>query len=63
MKVASWRLAVPWAAPYTGMNADSACVQYTGCLASAPVVWCPIGGGHGNLGSADGIWPFWASLP
>lgn len=50
-------------APYTGMAADSACVQYTGCPSSAPVVWCPIGGGHGNLGSADGIWPFWASLP
>jgi poly(3-hydroxybutyrate) depolymerase len=50
-------------APYTGMSADSACVSYTGCPTTAPVIWCPIGGGHGSLGSADGIWPFWASLP
>jgi polyhydroxybutyrate depolymerase len=50
-------------APYQGMSAESACVSYTGCQATAPVVWCPIAGDHGDLGSTSGFWPFWSSLP
>jgi poly(3-hydroxybutyrate) depolymerase len=49
--------------PYVGANADPACVSYTGCPMTAPVVWCAINGDHGSLGSASGFWPFWSALP
>ena len=52
------------------------CVKYTGCPASAPVVWCPItGAGHAPLqfqginyapGSVAGnvlLWKFLTTLP
>jgi poly(3-hydroxybutyrate) depolymerase len=44
----------------------SPCVQYTGCPAAYPVVWCPTTGkGHSDQIpiSTTGFWKFWASLP
>jgi hypothetical protein len=44
---------------------DKDCVQYTGCPAAFPVVWCTPGGGHTG-GSAEhwaAVGAFWASLP
>jgi len=55
----------PWDAAYP------ACVQYTGCPASAPVVWCAIDSDH-NIGAHatlrdqyafNAIWKFWTTLP
>ncbi|HVU50578.1 MAG TPA: hypothetical protein VHL80_07810, partial [Polyangia bacterium] len=48
-----------------------ACVQYTGCPAAAPVVWCAIDSDHNiganpTLGSQyayNAIWKFWTTLP
>ena len=55
----------PWDAAYP------ACVQYTGCPAAAPVVWCAIDsdhdiGAHATLRDQyayNAIWAFWTSLP
>ncbi len=55
----------PWDAAYP------ACVTYTGCPVSAPVVWCAINsdhdiGGNATLGpeyAYDAIWKFWTGLP
>lgn len=45
--------------------ADQDCVQYTGCPAAFPVVWCTPGGGH--TGGSDAHWAavgaFWDMLP
>jgi poly(3-hydroxybutyrate) depolymerase len=55
----------PWDAAYP------ACVQYTGCPAAAPVVWCAIASDH-NIGANatlrdqyayNAIWKFWTALP
>ena len=55
----------PWDAAYP------ACVQYTGCPATAPVVWCAIDTTH-SIGSFptlrdqyayNAIWKFWTTLP
>jgi len=44
---------------------DADCVQYTGCPAAFPVVWCTPGGGH--TGGSNEHWAavgaFWAALP
>ena len=44
---------------------DQNCVQYTGCPAAFPVVWCTPGGGH--TGGSDAHWAavgaFWNGLP
>lgn len=44
---------------------DADCVQYTGCPAPFPVVWCTPGGGH--TGGSDKHWAavgaFWDALP
>jgi poly(3-hydroxybutyrate) depolymerase len=54
----------PWDAAYP------ACVQYTGCPAAAPVVWCAIDSDH-NIGANptlgaqyayNAIWKFWTGL-
>jgi hypothetical protein len=45
--------------------ADGDCVQYTGCPAAFPVVWCTPGGGHTG-GSAQhwaAVGAFWDGLP
>jgi hypothetical protein len=45
--------------------ADQDCVQYTGCPAAFPVVWCTPAGGH-TEGSAEhwaAVGAFWAGLP
>jgi poly(3-hydroxybutyrate) depolymerase len=55
----------PWDAAYP------ACVTYTGCPTSAPVVWCAINSDHDIGANAtardqyayDAIWKFWTSLP
>jgi poly(3-hydroxybutyrate) depolymerase len=55
----------PWDAAYP------ACVQYTGCPASAPVVWCAIASAHDINANPtlrqqyayDAIWKFWTGLP
>jgi hypothetical protein len=41
------------------------CVQYTGCPAAFPVIWCTPGGGHtdGGAGYRTAISAFWGSLP
>src|SRR4029077_18645317 len=47
------------------------CVQYTGCPAAYPVVWCALSGancGHqcdnaGGVSYKAGIWKFWTNLP
>jgi hypothetical protein len=44
----------------------SPCVQYTGCPAAYPVVWCQTTGkGHSDQIpiSTTGFWKFWSSLP
>lgn len=45
--------------------ADGDCVQYTGCPAAFPVVWCTPGGGH--TGGSNEHWAavgaFWDALP
>ncbi len=45
--------------------ADKDCVQYTGCPAAFPVVWCTPGGGH--TGGSNEHWAavgaFWNGLP
>jgi poly(3-hydroxybutyrate) depolymerase len=55
----------PWDTAYP------ACVQYTGCPAAAPVVWCAIDSDH-NIGANatlrdqyayNAIWTFWTGLP
>ena len=58
-------------APHTAWDAAYPyCVQYTGCPAAYPVVWCALGGancGHqcdnsGGVSYKAGIWKFWTSL-
>lgn len=48
--------------PFAG---DSDCVQYTGCPAAFPVVWCTPAGGH--IGGDGDHWmavgAFWSALP
>jgi poly(3-hydroxybutyrate) depolymerase len=48
-----------------------ACLQYTGCPAAGPVVWCAIDSAH-NIGANatlrdqyayNAIWKFWSTLP
>jgi poly(3-hydroxybutyrate) depolymerase len=41
------------------------CVQYTGCPAAFPVIWCTPGGGHtdGGAGYQTAISNFWGALP
>jgi hypothetical protein len=43
----------------------AACVQYTGCPAAFPVIWCTPGGGHTDGGGAwkTAISKGWGSLP
>lgn len=51
--------------PYDA-GTPSPCVQYTGCPAAYPVVWCPTTGkGHSDQIpiSTTGFWKFWSSLP
>jgi hypothetical protein len=52
-------------APYDA-GTPSPCVQYTGCPAAYPVVWCATTGkGHSDQIpiSTTGFWKFWSSLP
>jgi hypothetical protein len=51
--------------PYDA-GTPSPCVQYTGCPAAYPVVWCQTTGkGHSDQIpiSTIGFWKFWSSLP
>ena len=51
--------------PYDA-GTPSPCMQYTGCPAAYPVVWCPTTGkGHSDQIpiSTTGFWKFWSSLP
>jgi poly(3-hydroxybutyrate) depolymerase len=56
---------MPWDAAYP------ACLQYTGCPAAAPVVWCAIDSTHNISANAtlrdqyayNAIWKFWTGLP
>jgi hypothetical protein len=51
--------------PYDA-GTPSPCVQYTGCPAAYPVVWCATTGkGHSDQIpiSTIGFWKFWSSLP
>jgi poly(3-hydroxybutyrate) depolymerase len=59
-------------APHTAWDAAYPdCVQYTGCPAAYPVVWCALGGGTscghqcdntGGVSYKAGIWKFWTNL-
>jgi polyhydroxybutyrate depolymerase len=55
--------------PYDpGTGKASMCVQYMGCPAAYPVVWCPTTGqGHSDQVatglSVPGFWKFWEALP
>jgi len=44
---------------------DNNCVQYTGCPAEFPVVWCTPGGGHqgGDGAHWAAVGAFWDALP
>jgi hypothetical protein len=41
----------------------SPCVEYQGCQAGFPVVYCSVPGGHTDGGSltSQGFWKFWTS--
>lgn len=49
--------------PFTA--SDQNCVQYTGCPAPFPVVWCTPNGGHtgGSDSHWDAVGQFWDTLP
>ena len=56
-------------APHTAWDPTyPACVQYSGCPAAFPVVWCALDGGHevDNVGQLDykvGMMKFFDALP
>ncbi len=56
----------PWDPGETAFMSEP-CVAYKGCKPEAPLVWCPIPGGHTD-GTATGLssygfWKFWSALP
>ena len=63
----------PWTPTWNAgeEHADvSSCLQYDGCMAGYPLIWCPTQGGHTNTDGTgdthltrDGLWKLWSSLP
>jgi hypothetical protein len=53
---------MPWDPGETAFN-SAPCVEYQGCQAGFPVVYCPVPGGHTDGGgiTSQGFWKFWTS--
>lgn len=53
----------PWDPGETAFS-SAPCVQYQGCAAGFPVVYCAVPGGHTDGGTltSQGFWKFWTSL-
>ncbi len=56
----------PWDPGETTFSSEP-CVAYKGCKPEAPLVWCPIPGGHTDGTSTGlssyGFWKFWTDIP